>query len=40
MIDYVQPGTDPPYPSAFDEKEPLVAGQFPMWPKDRIGYAQ
>ena len=40
IIDYVQPGTDPPYPSAFDENEPLVAGQFAMWPKDRIGYAQ
>ena len=40
MIDYIQPGTDPPYPSAFDENEPLVAGQFTMWPKDRIGYAQ
>ena len=40
MIDYVQPGTDPPYPSAFDENEPLIAGQFTVWPKDKIGYAQ
>ena len=40
IIDYVQPGTDSPYPSAFDENEPLVADQFTMWPKDRIGYAQ
>ena len=39
VIDYIQPGTNPPYPSVFDEDEPLMAGQFTMWPKDRIGCA-
>ena len=39
VIDYIQPGTNPPYPSAFDEDEPLIAGQFTMWPKDRIRHA-
>lgn len=40
IIEYIQPGTSPPCPSAFDEDEALVAGQFTMWPKDRIGSAQ
>ena len=38
IINYIKLETYPPRPSAFDADEPLVAGQFTMWPKDQIGH--
>ena len=35
---YIKPETCPPRPSVFDADEPLVVGQFTMWPKDQIGH--